>query len=58
MDEEPTKLCLDRVRKSFIFPASTKGLSDILGQKTEDRCSNVIENTGDCLGDQLSLSFL
>jgi len=35
-----------------------KGLSDILGQEAEDRCSTVTENIGDCPGSQLSLSFL
>lgn len=36
----------------------TKDLSDILGLKAEDRCSNIIENVGDCPGSQLTLSFL
>jgi hypothetical protein len=41
------KPCQDRVRISFIVPAPQTCLSDILGQRPEDRCSSVIENFGD-----------
>jgi hypothetical protein len=30
-------------------------LSDILGQRAEDRCSNIIEKIRDCPDDQLSI---
>jgi hypothetical protein len=36
----------------------TKSLSDILCQKAEDRCFNIIENIGNYLNGQLSLSSL
>ena len=43
--------------KIKIIPATLKVCQMVLGQKAEDRCSN-IEVTGDCPGIQLSLQII
>ena len=52
------KLCQDKVGKSFKIPASQKSLPNILSLQVEDGCSSIVGTLGDCLGSQISLSFL
>lgn len=51
--------CQYKVSKSFIAFASQICVSDMLGQKTEDGCSNVTDTVlGIYSGSQLCLSFI
>ena len=54
-DEDHQRTCIWRWLHNSCLPID---LSGMLGQKAEDRCSNIIKNIGDGPGNQLSLSWL